>query len=70
MSDSIWTAGAPSRVTFRVTHLELHLPVVLLAALAVVFVDLHPVLTHQQQVFDKGLKVELAQADTLQFTVS
>lgn len=48
------------------SHLVFNLPVVLLAALAVVPVHFDSVLSHQQQVFDKGLKVQLAQDHTLQ----
>lgn len=47
-------------------YLVLQLPVVLFAAFALVPVDLHPVLLHQQQVPDQGLEVGLGQDHALQ----
>lgn len=51
-------------------YLVLNLPVVLLAALAVIPVHFYSVLPHQQQVLHKGLKVQLAQDHTLQLATS
>lgn len=54
----------------HVQYLVLNSPVVLFAAFAVVSVNFHSVLPHQQQVFHKGLKIQLAEDHTLQLSTA